>query len=73
MVQVLILLEWTKLQSMKLTVALQSRSVLIKWSLLVLVVLISINKTKDIPCVSRVLAESCLGNCFFHFGLWGVV
>jgi len=44
-----------------------------EWSLLVLVMLISTGKTKNIPCVSRTLAKSCLGNCFSYFDFWGVM
>ena len=66
----LISLEQTKSQSMKLPVALQSRSALTEWSLLVLVMLTSTGRTKDILCVSRALAESCLGSCFSYFGFW---
>jgi len=55
---------------MKLPIAPESKSALMECTLLVLVVLISIGRMIDIPQVSRVLAESCLGNLFFHFGLW---
>ena len=72
-VWVLISLKWTKSQSIKLLVAPQSRSVLTEWSLLVLVVLISTSRTKNVLYVSRALAKSCLGNCFFHFGFQEVV
>jgi len=39
----------------------------------VLVVLISTSRTKDILHVFRALVESCLGNCFSHFGFWKVI
>ena len=73
MVQVLIPLEWIKLQSIKLPVAPQSRSALMEWSLLVLVVLIFTSRTKNVPCAFRTLAKSCLGNCFSYFGFWRVM
>ena len=56
---------------MKLSVALESKSVLIEYILLVSVVLISIGRIIDIPQASRVLAECHLGNLLSHFGLWG--
>jgi len=68
---VLIPLEQMKSQSMKLPVAPQSRSVLMKWSLLVLVVLTSIGRTKNVLHVSRALVKSCLGSHFSYLGFWG--
>ena len=56
---------------MKLPIALESKSTLTEYILLVSVVLISIGRIIDIPQASRVLAESCLGNLLFYFGLWG--
>jgi len=67
-VQMLIPLEQTKSQFMKLPVALQSRSALIEWSLLVLVMLIFTERTKNILHISKSLAESYLHSCFFYFG-----
>ena len=69
-VQVLIPLEWTKSQSIKLSVVLQSKRALIEWTLLVLVILIFTKRTKNIPCTLRILAESCLDSHFFYFSLW---
>jgi len=57
---------------MKLLVVLQSRSTLIEWSSLVLVVLSSMVRTRDVLHISRILVESSLGNCFSHFGLWNI-
>jgi len=67
-VWVLILLEQTKSQSMKLLVALQSKSTFTEWSSLMSVVLSSTTRTKDIPYVSSTLAENCLGSLHSHFG-----
>ena len=58
-------------QNLKLSVALKSKSTLTECILLVLVVLISIGRTMDVPWASRALAESCLGSLFFHLGLQG--
>ena len=55
---------------MKLPVAPESKSALMKCTLLVSVVLISIERIIDDLRASRVLAESHLGNLLFHFGLW---
>ena len=62
---------WTKSLFMKLPVALESKSALTECTSLVSVVLISIGRTMDVSWVSRVLAESCLGSLFSHFGFWG--
>jgi len=67
--QVLIPFVWTKSLSMKLPVALESKSALMECTLLVSVVLISIGRMIDIPQASRVLAESHLGSLFSYFGL----
>ena len=59
---------WTKSLFMKLPIAPESKSTLMECTSLVLVVLISIGRTMDVPQASRVLAESCLGSLFFYFG-----
>ena len=56
---------------MKLFIAPESKSALIECTLLVSVVLISIERIMDVPRVSRVLVESHLGNLFFYFGFRG--
>ena len=56
---------------MKLPIALESKSTLTEYTLLMSVVLTSIGRTIDVPQALRVLTESCLGNLFFHFGLRG--
>ena len=56
---------------MKLPIALESKSVLMKCTLLVLVMLISIERIMDVPQVSRVLVESHLDNLFSYFGFRG--
>ena len=71
MLRVLIPFIWTKSLSMKLPIALESKSTLTERTSLVLVVLISIGRTIDVPWVSRVLVESCLGSFFSHFGFQG--
>ena len=71
MLRVLMPFVWMKSQSMKLLVAPESKSVLMEYTSLVSMVLTSIGRTIDIPQASRVLTESCLGNLFSHFGLWG--
>ena len=71
MLQVLIPFVRTKSLSMKLPVALESKSALTECTLLVLVVPISIGRMIDVPWASRVLAESCLGSFFSHLGLQG--
>ena len=53
---------------MKLPVALESKSTLTECTLLVLVVLISIERIIDVPRVLRVLVESYLGSLLSHFG-----
>ena len=58
---------------MKLPIALESKSALTECTLLVSVVLTSIGRMIDVPWVSRVLTESCLGNLFSHFGFQGCV
>ena len=62
MLQVLIPFVWTKSLSMKLPIALESKSTLTECTSLVSVVLISIG---------RMLAESRLGNLLSHFGFQG--
>jgi len=69
MFQVLIPFIWTKSLSIKLPVALESKSTLTECTSLVSVVLISIERIIDVPQVSRVLAESRLGSLFSYFGL----
>ena len=71
MLQVLIPFVQTKSQSMKLSIALESKSTLTKYTLLVSMVLTSIKRMIDVPRVSRVLTESCLGNLFSHFSFQG--
>jgi len=61
----------TKSLSMKLPVALESKNTLTECTLLVLVVLISIGRTMDVPWALRVLAESHLGSLFSYFGFQG--
>ena len=61
----------TKSQSMKLLVALESKSALTECTSLVSVVLTSIGRMIDVPRASRVLTESRLGSLFFHFGFQG--
>ena len=68
---VLIPFVWTKSLSMKLPVALESKSALIEYTLLVSVVPISIGRMIDVLQASRVLAESRLGSLFSHLGLRG--
>ena len=58
-------------KSMKLPIALESKSALTECTLLVSVVLISIRRIINVPQALRVLAESCLGNLLSHFGLQG--
>ena len=55
---------------MKLPVALESKSTLMKCTSLVSVVLTSIGRMIDVPQASRVLTKSRLGNLFSHFGFW---
>ena len=69
--QVLIPFIWIKSQSIKLPIALESKSALIECTSLVSVILTSIGRMIDIPQASRVLTESHLGNLFSHFGFWG--
>ena len=71
MLWVLISFVQTKSLSMKLPVALESKSTLMECTLLVSVVLISIGRTMDVLWALRVLAESHLDSLFFHFGFWG--
>ena len=66
---VLIPLSWTKSLSMKLPVALQSRSALLEWTLLVSVVQSSTVRIRETLCASSALTESCFGSLFSHFGL----
>ena len=73
MLWVLMLFVWTKSRSMKLPVALESKSTLMECTLLVSVVLTSIGRMIDVPQVSRVLTESHLDNLFSHFGFQGCV
>ena len=68
MFQVLIPFIWTKSLSMKLPVALESKSALTERTLLVSVVPISIGRIIDVLQASRVLVESHLGSLFSHFG-----
>ena len=63
----------TKSQSMKLPIALESKSALTECTSLVSVVLTSIGRMIDVPRASRVLTESRLGNLFSHFGFRGCV
>ena len=60
----------TKSQLMRLPVALLSKRALMEWSLLVFVVLISTGKSKEVPCVSKVLIERSLGSLLSYLGLW---
>jgi len=62
---------WTKSRSMKLSIALESKSVLTEYISLVSVVLTSIGRMINVPRASRVLMESRLGNLFSHFGFQG--
>ena len=62
-----------KSQSMKLPVALESKSALMEYTSLVSVVLTSIGRMIDVPQALRVLTESRLGNLFSHFGFQGCV
>ena len=71
MLQVLIPFVWTKSLSMKLPVALKSKSALTECTSLVSVVLIFIGRIMDVLQVSRVLAESHLGSLFSYFGFQG--
>ena len=71
MLRVLIPFVWTKSLSMKLPVAPESKSALTECTSLVSVVPISIGRMIDVPRVSRVLAESCLGSLFSYLGLRG--
>ena len=73
MLRVLMPFVWTKSQSMKLSIALESKSALTEYTSLVFVVLTSIGRMIDILRVSRVLMESRLGNLFSHFGFRGCV
>ena len=57
-----------KSRSMKLSIALESKSVLTECTSLVSVVLTSIGRIIDVPQALRVLMESRLGNLFSHFG-----
>jgi len=66
---VLVPLLWTKFLSMKLPVALQSRSVLLEWTLLVSVVQSSTVRIREALCASSALTENCFGSLFSHFGL----
>jgi len=69
--QVLMPFIWTKSLSMKLPIALESKSALTECISLVSVVLILIERMIDVLRASRVLAESCLGSLFSHFGFHG--
>ena len=71
MLQVLIPFVWTKSLSMKLPIAPESKSALTECTLLVSVVLISIERMMNVPWASRVLVESRLGNLLSHFGFQG--
>ena len=71
MLQMLIPFVQMKSRSMKLPIALESKSTLTEYTSLVSVVLTSIERMIDIPRASRVLTESHLGNLFSHFGFWG--
>ena len=71
MFRVLIPFVRTKSLSMKLPVALESKSALTEYTSLVSVVPISIGRMIDVLRASRVLAESRLGSLFFHLGLRG--
>jgi len=55
---------------MRLSVAPQSRRASMEWSSLVSVVLISIGRSREVPCVSRVLIKKSLGSLFSYLGLW---
>ena len=69
-VWVFIPFEQTKSLSIKLLVALLSKKALTKWSLLVSVVPISTSRSREVPCVSKVLIEKSLGSFLSHLGLW---
>ena len=71
MFRVLIPFVQTKSLSMKLPVALESKSALMECTSLVSVVPISIGRMIDILRASRVLAESHLGSLFSYLGLRG--
>ena len=71
MFRVLIPFVQTKSLSMKLPVALESKSALTECTSLVSVVPISIGRMIDVLWTSRVLAESRLGSLFSHLGLRG--
>ena len=73
MLQVLIPFFRMKSRSMKLPVALESKSALMECTSLVSVVLTSIGRMINVPRASRVLMESRLGNLFSHFGFQGCV
>ena len=73
MLRVLIPFVQTKFRSMKLPVALESKSTLTECTSLVSVVLTSIGRIINILRASRVLMESRLGNLFSHFGFRGCV
>ena len=73
MLQVLIPFFRMKSRSMKLPVALESKSALMECTSLVSVVLTSIGRMINVPRASRVLMESRLGNLFSHFGFQGYV
>jgi len=68
-VQVFIFFKQTKFWSMKLPVALLFKRALTEWSPLVSVVPISTGRSKEVPCVSKVLIERSLGSLLSHLGL----
>ena len=69
-VQVFISFKQTKSLSMKLLVAPQSRRALTEWSSLVFVVPISTGRSREVPCISKVLIKKSLDSLFSHLGLW---
>ena len=68
MLQVLMPFVQIKSLSIKLPVAPESKSTLTECTLLVSVVLISIERMMEVLQALRVLAESHLGSLFSHFG-----
>jgi len=68
-VQVFIFFKQTKFWLMKLLVALLFKRALMEWSPLVSVVPISTGRSKEVPCVSKVLIERSLGSLLSHLGL----
>ena len=65
--------EQMKSRLMKLPVASLSKRALMEWSSLVSVVLISTDRSKEVPCMSKALIERSLGSLLFHLGLWSGV